>query len=132
MNECGKGWSNRCAAAKSKACRCKCGGANHGGDYRTRDRNGTNGAEWSVVLDHEDGYVIRDVGHTTGRSITNDLEAVVAKIGPRLGNRRLYYFDSDGRLDEIIFGLRAATSDQPVVVRAGAPERVRFLLGIVV
>lgn len=28
---CGKGWSNRCAAATSKVCRCKCGGRNHGG-----------------------------------------------------------------------------------------------------
>lgn len=30
MAECGKGWTNRCAAAKGKKCRCRCGGANHG------------------------------------------------------------------------------------------------------
>lgn len=42
MAECGKGWSGRCAAAKSKKCRCRCGGENHGTarkepDGRTRD-----------------------------------------------------------------------------------------------
>ena len=30
--ECGKGWSGRCAAAKSKKCACRCGGVNHGTD----------------------------------------------------------------------------------------------------
>lgn len=28
--QCGKGWTNRCAAAQSKKCQCSCGGANHG------------------------------------------------------------------------------------------------------
>lgn len=28
---CSKGWGARCAAARSKRCRCACGGANHGG-----------------------------------------------------------------------------------------------------
>jgi hypothetical protein len=28
--QCGKGWSGRCARAKSTKCRCKCGGENHG------------------------------------------------------------------------------------------------------
>jgi hypothetical protein len=42
MAECGKGWSRRCAAAKSKKCRCRCGGENHGAarkepDGRTTD-----------------------------------------------------------------------------------------------
>lgn len=30
MGECGKGWTGRCSAAKSKRCKCRCGGANHG------------------------------------------------------------------------------------------------------
>lgn len=30
MSECGKGWTGRCSAAKSKKCRCRCGGVNHG------------------------------------------------------------------------------------------------------
>lgn len=30
MAECGKGWTGRCSAAKSKKCRCRCGGVNHG------------------------------------------------------------------------------------------------------
>lgn len=29
--KCSKGWGARCAAARSKRCRCACGGANHGG-----------------------------------------------------------------------------------------------------
>jgi hypothetical protein len=34
MSECGKGWSRRCAAAKGKKCRCRCGGENHGAARR--------------------------------------------------------------------------------------------------
>lgn len=30
MGECGKGWTGRCSAAKSKRCKCRCGGVNHG------------------------------------------------------------------------------------------------------
>jgi hypothetical protein len=30
LAECGKGWNGRCSAAKSKKCRCRCGGVNHG------------------------------------------------------------------------------------------------------
>jgi hypothetical protein len=30
LAECGKGWTGRCSAAKSKRCKCRCGGANHG------------------------------------------------------------------------------------------------------
>lgn len=30
MAECGKGWTDRCARAKSRKCSCRCGGDNHG------------------------------------------------------------------------------------------------------
>lgn len=46
---------------------------------------------------------IRDVG--LGISVTNDVEDVVARLvadGRLPVGRRLFYFDSDGRLDEIV------------------------------
>lgn len=47
--------------------------------------------------------IIRDVGpwneHPT---ITNDPEDVIEELLPMLGTRRLLYFDSMGRLDEIV------------------------------
>lgn len=49
--------------------------------------------------------VIRDVGHATGMSITNDAEAVLAHLvghGALTEGRRLMYYDSDGNLDEIL------------------------------
>ena len=33
--QCSKGWGARCAVAKGKRCRCKCGGENHGGAEAT-------------------------------------------------------------------------------------------------
>lgn len=49
--------------------------------------------------------VLRDVGHDEGRpTITGDVESVVERMrhAELLDGRRLYYFDSDGRLDEIV------------------------------
>ena len=49
--------------------------------------------------------VIRDVGHRTCLSVTNDAEGVVAYL-VRLGHlkmgRRLFYYDSTECLDEIV------------------------------
>ena len=52
--------------------------------------------------------VIRDVGHASGfSSVTNDAEAVVRtvlRIAEQLQEPkdcRIFYFDSDGRLDEL-------------------------------
>lgn len=52
--------------------------------------------------------VIRDVGHDKGcPSITNDAEAVVMRvlyIARQMGESsdcRIFYYDSDGRLDEL-------------------------------
>lgn len=50
------------------------------------------------------GYItLRDEGPWDRfMTITNAAEEVVAEIAPRLGSRRLYYIDSEGRLDEIV------------------------------
>jgi len=37
-----------------------------------------------------------------GRSVTNDIENVVSDLADRIGNRRLFYRDSTGRVDEVI------------------------------
>lgn len=49
--------------------------------------------------------IIRDVGHENHRSVTNDAENVVADLS-LLGwlppGRRLFYYDSQGQLDELL------------------------------
>ena len=48
---------------------------------------------------------IQDVGHLRGKSVTNDAEAVVESLtreGLLPADRRLFYYDSDGQLDEIV------------------------------
>lgn len=60
-------------------------------------------SEWVLLHSGPEGVVIKDMGSDSGLSVTNDAENVVRKLvlGLPLGNRRLFYFDSVGRLDEI-------------------------------
>lgn len=51
MAECGKGWTERCAHAKSKKCTCRCGGANHGKAIQKLDERGKHFPEIGEVLD---------------------------------------------------------------------------------
>lgn len=49
--------------------------------------------------------VIRDMGHRTGMSVTNDADAVVAHLhaaGHLPDNRRLHYYDSQNELSELV------------------------------
>lgn len=49
--------------------------------------------------------VIRDIGHMDHRSVTNDAENVVADLlrsGFLPAGRRLFYYDSQGQLDEML------------------------------
>ena len=104
--ECGRGWSGRCAASTGKKCRCKCGGANHGTAHQSSagDVYGSDeyNARFLVEQDKPDRLVIRDIGHETHRSVTNDAENVVATLAGKLGNRRLFYYDSMGEMDELL------------------------------
>lgn len=64
-------------------------------------------ARYVVVPNESDRecLVIADVGHINGVSITNDAEWVVEhlfKEGLLHEGRRLFYYDSDGRKDEIV------------------------------
>lgn len=99
--KCSRGWGNRCPAAKGTKCRCSCGGQNHGRATRDADRTNRH-ALWDVVAITDEDYTIRDIGHLSGRSITNDAEWVVEQIVPVLGSRRLFYYDSMGNLDELL------------------------------
>ncbi len=65
-------------------------------------------ARYTIVEDLPDKpLVIRDLGkpHDFFPSVTNDAEGVVAELhlrGRLPADRRLFYYDSEGRLDEIL------------------------------
>ena len=63
-------------------------------------------ARFVIIPSESDRWklTIQDVGHMRGKSITNDVEAVVESLtreGLLPDDRRLFYYDSDGQLDEI-------------------------------
>jgi hypothetical protein len=61
-------------------------------------------AIFDVVKETPEYIYIKDVGHTTSRSVTNDAEWVLVQLEDKynLGNRLVFYMDSDGQIDEII------------------------------
>jgi len=61
-------------------------------------------AEYSVRRITDDYiYIVDDCG-THSKSVTNDVENVLSYLSEmyKLGNRRLFYRDSDGVIDEIL------------------------------
>jgi hypothetical protein len=63
-------------------------------------------AEWEV-LKHERGefIFICDIGHKSGRSVTNDAEYVISQLfldEEITEETRVFYEDSDGRIDELV------------------------------
>jgi len=59
------------------------------------------------VLKHEQGKLIfiRDIGHMTGRSVTNDAEYVIGRLYLEYAiddKTRIFYEDSYGEIDEIL------------------------------
>lgn len=60
-------------------------------------------ANYSIVEVTNTRLVIRDTGPwDINMSVTNDAEAVVESLLPRLGGRRLFYFDSMGDWGELL------------------------------
>jgi hypothetical protein len=60
-------------------------------------------ALYDIINTSDDHMIIRDIGANSGyMSVTNAAEAVVAELLPTLNGRRLYYYDSDGSLDELL------------------------------
>lgn len=60
-------------------------------------------AQFAIVDQTPVAMVIRDIGpwdrHFT---VTNDAEGVVKRLAPILEGRRLFYFDSEGELTELV------------------------------
>lgn len=59
-------------------------------------------AQYRIEEQTDDKIVIRDVGRDC-MSVTNDAEAVVRDLqrNGMLDGRRLFYYDTDGQLDEL-------------------------------
>jgi hypothetical protein len=75
---------------------------------------------YAIEVDGPAYVVIRDLGPwTEHRTITNDVETVVRDLAPILGSRRVFYYDSIGRLDEIV-----VAGARFVRFIAGGPDRV--------
>ncbi len=106
---CTPGHARRCARAMCTDCQCACGGANHGA------YNGSNREEAHMRISHYEidrllstahHLVIRDLGPWDQfLTVTNNAAHVVAELvatGALRPAQRLLYFDSEGRLDEIV------------------------------
>lgn len=75
-------------------------------------------ANFSIVRDSPGWLLIKDEGPWDQfGTVTNDVERVVKLLAERLGDRRLYYIDSYGEVDEIC--VREGRFDG---FQAGAPE----------
>lgn len=63
-------------------------------------------ASFAVVQNLPESITIMDIGHDQGcLSVTNDAEHVVRRVKVVYGlgkNQRLFYYDSDGRKDELL------------------------------
>lgn len=60
-------------------------------------------AAYRIEEQTDEKVVIRDVGNNGCMTVTNDAEGVVRGLHANgmLGARRLFYYDSEGTLDEI-------------------------------
>ena len=63
----------------------------------------TTKARYIIEKEEPDRIVIADIG-ATQMSVTNDAENVVKELHEKgiLQGRRLFYYDSEGRLDELV------------------------------
>lgn len=75
-------------------------------------------AQWSTERVTEDTIWIVDVGHDTGKSVTNDAENVVRQVVNLYGNKKIMYCDSDGSWDQLVHD-----SGEFKAFRPGVPPR---------
>jgi hypothetical protein len=62
-------------------------------------------ALYDLICETTEFIYIKDIGFDKGRfSVTNDAEFVVAELHENfnLGNRRIFYMDSEGNVDELL------------------------------
>lgn len=55
-----------------------------------------------LVLEVKENAVLLQDSDRGGPSVTNDAEAVVRHINRMYPNRRIFYYDSEGILDELV------------------------------
>jgi hypothetical protein len=60
-----------------------------------------NHAVFEIIQETKSFIYIKDTGHMNHKTITNDVEWVLGKLD-NIEKRRIFYMDSDGRIDEII------------------------------
>jgi len=61
------------------------------------------GANYVVVQDSIDRLVIRDLGPWDKYlTVTNAVEDVVRELAGQLKGRRLFYYDTEGQMDELV------------------------------
>jgi hypothetical protein len=61
-------------------------------------------AEFTIERETPEYIYILDTGHTHTQTVTNDAEAVIETLARNhsLGERRVFYKDSDGQVDELL------------------------------
>lgn len=58
--------------------------------------------KYDVEVVKEHGIYIRDMCDGTCMSVTNAAEYVVEDIFQKYGNKRIFYYDTEGILDELV------------------------------
>jgi hypothetical protein len=68
------------------------------------DARSTLQAEFTIEKETPEYIFIIDTGHTRTKTVTNDAENVIACLAKEnaLGNRRVFYKDSSGDIDELL------------------------------
>jgi hypothetical protein len=61
-------------------------------------------AEYNIVTTNKQFIFVEDTGHNQFKTVTNDIENVLARLKEDFGikNRRIFYKDSYDEIDEII------------------------------
>lgn len=86
-----------------------------------------NAAKIQIAYSSVDFLVLRDLGPWDQfPTITNDAENVVARVAKTLDGRRLFYIDSDGRIDELL----VSDAGKFVGFAAGAPQALRAVIAL--
>jgi len=66
--------------------------------------NFPNYAEFTIEKETPEYIFIKDIGHTHTKTVTNDADNVIKylKVIYKLGDRRVFYKDSEGQIDELL------------------------------
>jgi hypothetical protein len=61
-------------------------------------------AGYEVIADNDQFIYLEDTGHNQFKTVTNDAEYILSRLNEEygIGNRRVFYKDSSGDIDEIV------------------------------